>query len=115
MNIKRTLITAVIIIIFIGLVLVLPNHIPGIGIYTDSKPAGFLAGIWHGWVAPINLFMSIFDSRITIFESTNSGWWYQCGYYLAIIGGFGGLTFSRSRYNYVSAEPNKVEKQGDKE
>jgi len=36
-----------------------------------------------------------FSSEIRICEAYNTGWWYEFGYYMAIISGFGGLSFVR--------------------
>lgn len=68
------------------------NRTPGV-----SKPAGFLLGIWHGWIAPISLLLEIFRRDIRIYESVNTGFWYDLGYYMAIISGFGGLSFARKK------------------
>lgn len=74
---------------------VFTSCLPGDGTRTPARPAGFLSGIWHGWVAPISLVVGIFDSRIRVYERANSGWWYDFGFYMAIVGGFGGLALSR--------------------
>ena len=60
-----------------------------------ADPAGFFSGIWHGWIAPISLVVGFFKSEIRIYEIYNAGWWYDFGYYMAIISGFGGLSFLR--------------------
>lgn len=67
--------------------------------YTAEKEsvAGFFKGIWHGWIAPISLIVGIFDSNIRIYETNNSGWWYDFGFYVAIIAGFGGLRLTRKK------------------
>ena len=70
---------------------------PGDGAATAEKPAGFLWGIWHGWIAPISLIIGIFNKDIRIYEVFNTGWWYDFGYYMAIISGFGGLSLARRR------------------
>lgn len=65
---------------------------------TDNEStAGFLKGIWHGWIAPISLILGIFDSNIRIYEPNNSGWWYDFGFYMAVISGFGGLALKRRK------------------
>lgn len=69
--------------------------IPGDGTYTTSDPAGFFWGIWHGWIAPISLIIGLFDQNIRVYETMNSGWWYDLGFYIAIISGFGGLSLTR--------------------
>jgi hypothetical protein len=78
-------------------VLMLSGCIPGDGKATAGEPAGFFWGIWHGWVAPISLIISIFRDNIAIYEVNNTGFWYDFGYYLAIVGGFGGLSLVRRR------------------
>ena len=70
---------------------------PGDGSYTDGHMANFISGIWHGWIAPISLIRSLFNSNIRIYEVNNTGWWYDLGFYMAIISGFGGISLSRKR------------------
>lgn len=81
----------------IVLIFLLTGCVPGDGSYTADKPAGFFWGIWHGWVAPISLIISIFVKNISIYELNNTGWWYDLGFYMAIISGFGGLALVRRR------------------
>jgi len=64
-----------------------------------TKPAGFFTGVWHGWIAPFSLIIGIFSKGIRIYEVVNVGWWYDLGFYMAIISGFGGISFSRNRRN----------------
>lgn len=72
----------------------LTGCMPNDGSYTNGDPANFLSGIWHGWIAPLSLIFSfINDTRI--YEPLNNGFWYDLGFYLAIIGGFGGLSLTR--------------------
>lgn len=70
---------------------------PGDGSYTEGHMANFISGIWHGWIAPISLIRSLFNSNIRIYEVNNTGWWYDLGFYMAIISGFGGISLSRKR------------------
>lgn len=76
---------------------ILTGCVPGDGAYTSVKPAGFFWGIWHGWIAPISLVMGLFNHNIRIYETVNSGWWYDFGFFMAIISGFGGLSLTRRR------------------
>ena len=71
--------------------------LPGDGKHTAEKPAGFLWGIWHGWLAPISLIWGSFNSDIRVYEPFNTGWWYDFGFYIAVISGFGGLSLSRRK------------------
>jgi len=68
----------------------------GASMPTDSR-AGFFMGIWHGWIAPVSLIVGVFDHDVRIYETHNTGWWYDLGFYIAIIAGFGGIAFSRKR------------------
>lgn len=74
---------------------VLTGCIPGDGSHSSSHPAGFFSGIWHGWLAPISLIISLFNHNVRIYETFNTGWWYDLGFYMAVISEFGGLSLSR--------------------
>lgn len=77
--------------------ILLTGCMPGSGKYTHQAPAGFLSGIWHGWIAPLSLIRSIFNPQIRVYEPINTGWWYDFGFYIAIISGFGGLSLTRKK------------------
>ncbi len=85
----------------ITLIFVLTSCLPGGGHYTPISPAGFFSGVWHGWIAPFVLVMSIFSPGLTIYESFNTGWWYDLGFYISIIAGFGSIQFFRKKKNWV--------------
>lgn len=70
---------------------------PGGGSHTPADPAGFFTGVWHGWIAPLSLILGIFDSDIRLYEPYNTGWWYDFGFYIAIIAGFGGIALTRRK------------------
>ena len=92
----RTKKVLIFLILFVTLLLI-SGCIPGDGSCTPKNPAGFFSGIWHGWIAPISLIWGFFNSSIRVYEAVNSGWWYDFGFYIAIIGGFGGLSFIRKK------------------
>lgn len=75
--------------------------VPGDGKHTAEKPAGFFWGIWHGWIAPISLIWGIFNPDIRVYELQNIGWWYDFGFYIAIISGFGGISLTRRKRKKV--------------
>lgn len=83
--------------LLIILTLLLSSCLPGTLITTVDKPAGFFMGIWHGWIAPISLVVSIFDPAVRIYEVFNRGWLYDFGFYIAIISGFGGISLARKK------------------
>jgi hypothetical protein len=86
-----------IIISMLAFMFLLTGCMPGDGSYTPSDPAGFFWGIWHGWIAPISLIVGLFNKSIRIYEIVNTGWWYDFGFYIAIISGFGGLSLFRKK------------------
>lgn len=71
--------------------------IPGDGKATREDPAGFFFGVWHGWIAPVSLIIGFFKYDIRLYETNNTGWWYDFGYYIAVISGFGGISLFRGR------------------
>ncbi|NPA36217.1 MAG: hypothetical protein GXO47_05145 [Chlorobi bacterium] len=79
------------------IVLIMTSCLPGGGHYSPVRPAGFFSGIWHGWIAPFVLIMSIFSPGLSIYESFNTGWWYDFGFYISIIAGFGSIQFFRKK------------------
>lgn len=89
---KKTLVFCILMVLLMA---ALSGCAPGDGANNIAKPAGFFTGIWHGWIAPITLVWSLFDRDIGIYETFNSGFWYNLGYYMAVISGFGGLALSR--------------------
>jgi len=92
-NFKKIILLLMMIII----VFVVSACVPGDGSNTIDKPAGLFSGIWHGWIAPFSLILSIFNKSTSIYETFNTGFWYDFGFYAAIISGFGGLSFSRKK------------------
>jgi hypothetical protein len=87
----------VIFIMALACSIILISCIPGGGHYQKEIPAGFFSGVWHGWIAPVSLIFGIFDHNIRIYELNNTGWWYDFGFYIAIIGGFGGISLTRKK------------------
>jgi len=84
-------------VIVLCFALILSGCLPGDGGYTQEKTAGFFWGIWHGWIAPVSLIIGLFSDGIRVYEVNNSGWWYDFGFYMAIISGFGGLSLFRKK------------------
>ncbi len=79
------------------IVLLLAGCLPGDGRASAFNPSGFFSGVWHGWIAPFSLIIGIFNHSIRVYEVNNTGWWYDLGFYIAIISGFGGISFSRKK------------------
>lgn len=90
---KRMLIVAGLIVTM----LILSACMAGTGRFTAEQKAGFFTGIWHGWIAPIALIWRLFDPQVRIYEFNNTGWFYDLGFYIAVISGFGSVAVCRRR------------------
>lgn len=75
--------------------ILLSSCAPGISGRNAKNRAGFFMGIWHGWIAPITLIWQLFNPAVRIYEPYNTGWFYDLGYYIAVISGIGSISFSR--------------------
>jgi hypothetical protein len=93
-------------VLFILALIFISGCVPGGGTYDHQSPAGFFSGVWHGWIAPFSLIVGIFNSDVRVYEPYNTGWLYDFGFYIAIIGGFGGINLTRSKLK------NKAKQQG---
>lgn len=78
-------------------VMLLSACLPGDGKNSPDKPAGFLTGLWHGFVAPVSLVVQIFKPTIRVYEPANTGFWYDLAFWLALSGGVGGGTAAARR------------------
>jgi hypothetical protein len=76
---------------------------PGGSTYSPQEPAGFFSGVWHGWIAPLSLIVGVFKDGVRIYEPNNTGWWYDLGFYVAVIAGFGGIALFRKGRKHQSS------------
>ena len=51
-----------------------------LGVY----PAGFWAGLWHGFFVLAAFIFSLFNSGVGLYESNNNGGWYGYGFSIGI-------------------------------
>ncbi|MPW24207.1 hypothetical protein GC105_00140 [Alkalibaculum sp. M08DMB] len=84
-------------VIMVVILVIISGCVPGDGNNSQINTAGFFSGVWHGWIAPFSLIYSIFNKNIGIYEVYNNGFWYDFGFYMAIISGFGSLALSRKK------------------
>ncbi len=82
MNVKKSTIGLILIIFIISLSSCAPEG------YVSSK-AGFLSGIWHGFILVFSLIGKLFGADIGIYAEHNTGFLYWLGFIIGI-GGFGG-------------------------
>ncbi|WP_250447618.1 hypothetical protein [Actinotalea sp. C106] len=71
------------------------NELVGTAVPGEADPAGFLLGLWHGFIAPIAFVVSLFAEDVGIYEAHNVGGWYDLAYLIglsAFVGGGGGAS-----------------------
>ncbi|NBK21663.1 MAG: hypothetical protein EOM68_06535 [Spirochaetia bacterium] len=85
------------IMVLVLLTLLLCSSCLAVATPEERTPAGFLMGIWHGWIAPVALIARLFNPIYRIYETNNTGWWYEFGFYIALVGGFGSLALFRRK------------------
>ena len=59
----------------------------------DGNVAGFWGGVWHGFISPVTLMISLFNENVGVYEVHNNGAWYNFGFILGtmmIFSGSGG-------------------------
>ena len=77
-----------------------PGANPGVGTAAESgTTAGFLLGLWHGFIAPVTFVISLFTDTVNLYEVHNNGNWYDFGFVLGagILFGGGGFGARRRR------------------
>jgi hypothetical protein len=48
----------------------------------EGHTAGFLLGLWHGFIAPVTFVISVFTKNVRLYEVHNNGSWYNFGFVL---------------------------------
>jgi hypothetical protein len=56
----------------------------------DGNLAGFWQGLWHGFIFPVTLVMSLFNENVSVYEVHNNGSKYNFGFLLGTMMIFGG-------------------------
>jgi hypothetical protein len=49
-----------------------------------ATPAGFWAGLWHGMIAPLLFWFSLFLPGVRVYETNNKGRWYDFGFLVGV-------------------------------
>ena len=66
-----------------------------------AEPAGFLLGLWHGFISLFAFVASLFLDGVGVYEVANNGNWYNFGFVLGAMsfygGGGGGASRGRKR------------------
>ncbi len=79
MTSKRLILTTV--VLALALTACAAGVNPEVGATTaDGDIAGFWTGLWHGLIAPITFFISLFTDKVNFYEVHNNGNWYDFGF-----------------------------------
>jgi hypothetical protein len=54
------------------------------GAVDPASQAGFLLGLWHGFIFPVAWFLSLVMPDVAVYAVPNNGGWYDFGYFLGI-------------------------------
>ena len=65
----------------------------------DGNLAGFWQGLWHGFISPVALVMSLFNENVSVYEVHNNGGWYNFGFLMGTMMIFGGGSGSKGITN----------------
>ena len=57
---------------------------------SDGLVAGFWRGLWHGIISPVTFVVSLFSSKVGIYEVHNNGGWYNLGFLIGMFSFHGG-------------------------
>ena len=96
-------------LVFVPFALVLVSCAAGGASFTQDTPAGFWYGLWHGVISVISLIIHLFNESVTVYETHNTGGWYDFGFLMGVITIWGGS----SHANCKSAEKRRREKDWD--
>jgi hypothetical protein len=83
----------------------------------DAAPAGFWAGLWHGSILPLAFIVSLFKPGVGIYETHNTGAWYNFGFLLGVSSSMGGgakVQIDASRNGQEDDEDEEKEGKGFK-
>jgi len=64
----------------------------------QDQPAGFSAGLWHGFIIVCTFIIGLFTDSVDIYARNNTGTWYDFGFILGIfimLGGSGGRKWKK--------------------
>jgi hypothetical protein len=84
---KRHHVVFALVVLTLVLAACAPEANPEVG---GTDPAGFLFGLWHGFISPVTFIISLFTDNVNLYEVHNNGNWYDFGFVLGAGILFGG-------------------------
>ena len=101
-------------VLLIPLVLLLGACAAGDAQFTPATPAGFWYGLWHGVISVISLIIHVFNESITVYETDNTGGWYDFGFLLGVILVWGGSCHAKCKSAAKKQRDKEWQEVGDK-
>lgn len=84
-------------LIFVPFVLTLISCEAGDVSFTQDNPAGFWYGLWHGIISVVSLIIHLFNESVAVYETHNTGGWYDFGFLLGVISIWGGSSHANCK------------------
>jgi hypothetical protein len=69
---------------------------PGNEMFVEES-AGFWMGLWHGFISVFTLIIGFFDLSVKIYETNNTGWWYDLGFIMGAGFAFSNIWFTGNK------------------
>ena len=82
-NRMQRVLIAVVLLLFLSACVAGPNtsvDVPS----SEGEVAGFFTGLWQGIIIPITFVISLFTENVSIYETHNTGGWYDFGFVLSV-------------------------------
>jgi hypothetical protein len=78
-----------------------------------DHPAGFFAGLWHGFIIVITFIIGLFTDSVQIYARNNTGGWYDFGFVLGAMIMLGGSRCGKWKKKYKREKEKEWDKIGD--
>jgi hypothetical protein len=82
--------------------------------FNEQAPAGFWYGLWHGIISIIALVVHIFNDHVMVYETHNTGGWYDFGFLLGVIFVWGGGCHMKCRRSRQKQQDKEWDAIGEK-
>ena len=101
-------------LVVIPMLLLLTGCAAGDAQFAQEGPAGFWYGLWHGIISMIALIIHIFNESVMVYETNNSGGWYDFGFLCGVIFIWGGGSHMKCKSAADKKHDQEWEEIGDK-
>jgi len=89
--------TIMLVLLIVGAAFVLSGCAAGTARFSVDEPAGFWAGLWHGFIIIITFIWGLFSDTVRMYEPRNIGNLYDLGFILGAMLSLGGMCGSSRR------------------